>query len=164
MSATVHWLRRRGASAWFSGSVSCPTASLCIMPYRSHMRYLELTLLLCRTALAARYDTSAGFAIQDIEDYKWEAALPDEGAAIFLMATYGDGEPTDSAADFYSWLVQAAEDADNGIGSDAMLKVIHVRLLEISSHSVAASDQRQGLVFLGAGLTIRPLRRNMLQC
>lgn len=111
------------------------------------MRYLELTLLLCRTALVARYGTSVGFAIQDIEDYKWEAALPDEGAAVFLMATYGDGEPTDSAADFYSWLVQAAEDADNGVGSDAMLKVSHVRLLETPSRFITALSLRRGLMF-----------------
>ena len=43
--------------------------------------------------------------------------------AIFLMATYGDGEPTDSASDFWSWLTKAAEEADNGIGDDSMLKV-----------------------------------------
>lgn len=67
--------------------------------------------------------------IQDIEDYKWEASLPEEGAVVFLMATYGDGEPTDSAADFYSWLVQAAEDANNGIGDDAMLKVGLFRII-----------------------------------
>ncbi len=61
--------------------------------------------------------------MQDIEDYKAEEALPREAVAVFLVATYGDGEPTDSAADFYAWLVQAAEDAENGIGDDAMLKV-----------------------------------------
>lgn len=47
----------------------------------------------------------------DIEQYDTPSRLPHEKFAILLMATYGDGDPTDSAGDFWSWLSEAAESA-----------------------------------------------------
>lgn len=44
----------------------------------------------------------------DIENYDQER-LPSERLVFFLMATYGDGEPTDSATGFMEWLAGAAE-------------------------------------------------------
>lgn len=39
----------------------------------------------------------------DLEDYDTEE-LQDEKCVIFLVATYGEGEPTDNAQEFYNWL------------------------------------------------------------
>lgn len=39
----------------------------------------------------------------DLEDFSPEA-MADGRLGIFLMATYGEGEPTDNAAQFYKWL------------------------------------------------------------
>ncbi|KAF8065880.1 ATR2 [Scenedesmus sp. PABB004] len=56
----------------------------------------------------------ASVEVVDIENYRAEARLPKEHLVIFLMATYGDGEPTDNAADFYSWICTEVEDVENG--------------------------------------------------
>ena len=39
----------------------------------------------------------------DLEDFSPEE-LAKGGLSVFLMATYGEGEPTDNAAKFYRWL------------------------------------------------------------
>jgi hypothetical protein len=53
--------------------------------------------------------------VTDIENYKgWEQRLSKEQLVLFLMATYGDGEPTDNAADFYSWICAEGEAVEGG--------------------------------------------------
>ncbi|ETO01351.1 NADPH-cytochrome-P450 oxidoreductase [Reticulomyxa filosa] len=48
-----------------------------------------------------------GFGAQviDLEEYDVEE-LQDEKLVIFLVATYGEGEPTDNAQEFYQWLTE----------------------------------------------------------
>ena len=51
----------------------------------------------------------------DLEDFEHED-LEDEDETngvihVFLMATYGEGEPTDSAVEFYEWLID--DDCDD---------------------------------------------------
>lgn len=41
--------------------------------------------------------------VLDCEDYEWED-LKDETLAIFVLATYGEGEPTDNAKTFDEWM------------------------------------------------------------
>ncbi len=64
------------------------------------------------------------FATEDMETYAHEARLPGEHLVLFLLATYGDGEPTDNALEFYNWVTAAAKGADGGgAGDDQLLKV-----------------------------------------
>lgn len=55
-----------------------------------------------------------GFAPRstDLEDFTAED-LADEKTVIFVAATYGEGEPTDNAKDFYAWLMH--DDREPGL-------------------------------------------------
>ena len=77
----------------------------------------------CRTELLQRYGDGMDFAIEDMETYAHEARLPGEHLVLFLLATYGDGEPTDNALEFYNWVTAAAKGAGDGTGDEALLKV-----------------------------------------
>lgn len=54
-----------------------------------------------------------GFAAEaiDLEEYDPEE-LAEEPLVIFVTATYGEGEPTDNAKEFYEWLMSEDRDAD----------------------------------------------------
>lgn len=56
-------------------------------------------LALTQPTILLRFPPYADFASQ----------LPKEKLVFLLMATYGDGDPTDSATEFWTWLSEAAE-------------------------------------------------------
>ena len=53
--------------------------------------------------IGERYPTVSARAL-DIETYDHETKLAKEELALFCVATYGDGEPTDSALSFTDWI------------------------------------------------------------
>merc|ERR1719163_1010523 len=46
----------------------------------------------------------------DLEDYEADDLNDEEGPVIFLMATHGEGEPTDNAVVFYNALKECEDD------------------------------------------------------
>jgi NADPH-ferrihemoprotein reductase len=57
--------------------------------------------------------------VADLEDYEYDNldTLPDDKIAFFILATYGEGEPTDNAVEFYEFII--GEDPSFSEGASA---------------------------------------------
>lgn len=62
-----------------------------------------------KAQLESKFGAQATFDVLDMENYDAPSRLPKERLVFLLLATYGDGEPTDNATEFYNWLVQQTE-------------------------------------------------------
>ncbi|DBA86516.1 TPA: hypothetical protein ACH3X2_005492 [Trebouxia sp. C0005] len=132
LSAIVFFLRNRkasGSSAIAAGKAlqqngvadtSEPAGPKVTLLYGTQTGTAERFAKQLKNEMSSRYSDSNHYAIVDIEDYKAEEVLCKEQLVFFLMATYGDGEPTDNAADFYNWLVKAGKEAEAGEGQSLL--------------------------------------------
>ncbi|GMH32425.1 hypothetical protein BSKO_00259 [Bryopsis sp. KO-2023] len=65
-----------------------------------------------KAKLLETYGTSVVAEVADLETYAYSHKLEKEEYVFFLVATYGDGDPTDSAIEFDEWLAGAAESGE----------------------------------------------------
>ena len=58
--------------------------------------------------------------VADLEDYDYDNldTFPEDKLAVFVLATYGEGEPTDNAVDFYEFITGQEVSFSNGGGID----------------------------------------------
>ncbi|KAJ5083384.1 hypothetical protein N7456_012811 [Penicillium angulare] len=58
--------------------------------------------------------------VADIEDYDYETLdkFPDDKVAFFVLATYGEGEPTDNAVEFYQFFTGEDVAFESGASAD----------------------------------------------
>ncbi|KAH6895828.1 hypothetical protein B0T10DRAFT_558002 [Thelonectria olida] len=63
--------------------------------------------------------------VADLEEYDFDNldAVPSDKVVMFVLATYGEGEPTDNAVDFYEFIT--GEDASFSEGNDVALDNLH---------------------------------------
>lgn len=65
-----------------------------------------------QSKLSETYGGSVKAECADLETYAYSQKLDKEEYVFFLVATYGDGDPTDSAIEFDEWLAGAAESGE----------------------------------------------------
>ena len=74
-----------------------------------------------KTDFLQRYGDDMAYDVTDMEDYVHEEKLQGERLVLLVLATYGDGEPTDNAANFFAWITRAANEAEKS--GELMLQV-----------------------------------------
>ena len=103
-----------GAKATTGGAVSkdeevTDTRERCTILFGTQTGTAERFAKSLKSQLESKYGGSTVFDVIDVEHYSGEDKLGKEKLVFFMMATYGDGEPTDNAADFYNWLLDQAK-------------------------------------------------------
>ncbi|CAM9560193.1 unnamed protein product, partial [Scytosiphon promiscuus] len=92
-----------------------------------------------------------GFQIDvvDLEEFS-AAELLEKGKAIFLMATYGDGEPTDNASEFTSWLKNEGGELQSDYLATVEFTVFGLGNKQYEHYNLMGKSTDQGLQKLGA--------------
>ena len=85
------------------------TRDKCVILFGTQTGTAERFAKSLRAQLDGRYGGGTAFEVLDIEQYSAPQQLAGEKLVFLLMATYGDGDPTDSATEFWNWLSAEAE-------------------------------------------------------
>eukprot|EP00890_Picochlorum_soloecismus_P000252 jgi/Picsp_1/1227/NSC_04708-R1_nadph-cytochrome p450 reductase len=96
------------------------TRAHCTILYGTQTGTAEKFAKTLKSQLESAYGSTTAFHLVDAENYNAEERLAKEKFAIFIVATYGDGEPTDSAVDLHDYLKEQVELEDEGVCLDGM--------------------------------------------
>ncbi|RKP20280.1 NADPH-cytochrome P-450 reductase [Rozella allomycis CSF55] len=129
----------------------------------------------------------------DLDDYDMDNlnSLPSDRFIIFLLATYGEGEPTDNAAAFYSGLMESDENLENvhfalfglgnttyehynKVGTDVFDKLVKLKAAPLIEKGLGDADKSMEEDFLTWKETlipelciffkIPPIKKNRKEC
>jgi NADPH-ferrihemoprotein reductase len=104
------------ASATVVAAAEADPRERCTLLFGTQTGTAERFAKFLRSQLEGQFGSSTAFDAIALEHYDAPARLPKERLVLFLMATYGDGEPTDDAAEFYNWLGETSkEGADRAL-------------------------------------------------
>ena len=92
-----------------------------------------------KSQLESKFGANTAFDVIDVEHYDREGKLAKEKFVIFVMATYGDGEPTDNAADFMTWLVDKAEDGGDGLDNSHQASITLVLWCRVLKYMLSSA-------------------------
>jgi sulfite reductase alpha subunit-like flavoprotein len=101
------------------GVSSATKSNRCTVIYGTQTGTAERFAKSLKSQLESKYGGSTQVEVVDAETYIGEEQLPHEQLIFFIMATQGDGEPTDNATAFYNWLVDVADNS----GGETLCKV-----------------------------------------
>jgi NADPH-ferrihemoprotein reductase len=101
--------------------------------------------------------------VADLEDYDFENldSVPEDKVIMFVLATYGEGEPTDNAVDFYEFItgegVSFSNSADPALGNlnyvafglgnntyehyNSMVRNVNAALEKLGAHRIGAAGE-----------------------
>ncbi|PTD01653.1 NADPH-cytochrome P450 reductase [Fusarium culmorum] len=93
--------------------------------------------------------------IADIEDYDFDSldTVPNDNVVMFVLATYGEGEPTDNAVDFYEFITGQRPPLGNlnyvafGLGNNtyehynAMVRKVDQALEKFGAHRIGEAGE-----------------------
>ena len=109
---------KHGKSAHASSSEDTTTKKRVSVLYGTQTGTAERFAKQLAVEINAKFGAAKAEAV-DIEFYDTPAQLPEETLALFCVATYGDGEPTDSMTSFCEWL-EASVGASDKDGSQPL--------------------------------------------
>lgn len=84
----------------------------CSIVYGTQTGTAEKFAKTLKSQLESAYGLTTAFHLVDAEHYDAEKKLGKETLVIFVVATYGDGEPTDDALDLHDYLKKESENVD----------------------------------------------------
>ncbi|CAN0362411.1 unnamed protein product, partial [Ectocarpus sp. 8 AP-2014] len=92
-----------------------------------------------------------GFHIDvvDLEEFS-ASELLEKGKAIFLMATYGDGEPTDNASEFTTWLKNESGELESDYLATVEFTVFGLGNTQYEHYNMVGKSTNKGMEKLGA--------------
>ncbi|CAO1617258.1 unnamed protein product [Sympodiomycopsis kandeliae] len=94
----------------------------------------------------------ASSLVCDPEEYEFEKldALPEDAAAVFVMATYGEGEPTDNAVTFFEFLKEEPQFSSGDSLSNLKYVVFGLGNRTYEHYNAVARQLDERLTSLGA--------------